>query len=263
MINACMSIEPVPLCYRCQSPMEVRTRRQEPKAGTKFLGCSSWPITKCDFTLSLLGEGSEGEGGGRAFSVLSEDEFHARLPQPTQRRRISRARAKLFEWLHKMHRRRLESDEPDATGAWEPKHRRSVVRYVHDRDGGRCGLCGAKMKIKGVVGQFDSLTCGFTQQTDPLPAAGKQRRFEVEVHREEQTGDSDQQVVSGRQRSNDPTRGVSAPTVRSRGGLLVQVAGWGESWLPIVRGSPPMGRRPVGIQPRGVRQRISYPFRFL
>ena len=149
MIDACMSIKPVPLCYRCQSPMEVRTRRQEPNAGTRFLGCSSWPTTKCDFTLSLLGEGSEGEDAGRAFSVLSEEEFYARLPQPTQRGRISRAKAKLFEWLHKMHRRRLESDEPDATGAWEPKHRRSVVRCVHDRDGGRCGLCGAKMKIKG------------------------------------------------------------------------------------------------------------------
>ena len=81
-------------------------------------------------------------------------------PKPTNRHRkrpptypndcpVSRVRAKLFEWLHKVHRRRLESDEPDATGAWEPKHRRSVLRYVHDRDGGRCGLCGAKMKIKG------------------------------------------------------------------------------------------------------------------
>ena len=43
----------------------------------------------------------------------------------------------------------LESDEPDGTGEWEPRHRRAVLRYVYDRDGGRCGLCGEKTKLKG------------------------------------------------------------------------------------------------------------------
>jgi len=146
MIDACMSIQPVPLCARCNSPMKVVTNRED---GTDFLGCSSWPKTKCDFTLSLLEENSEGEDGRRAFSVLSEDEYHGKLPQPTLRGRLSKATAALIGWLHKWHRRRLESDEPDATGVWESKHRRSVLRYVYNRDGGKCGLCGAKTKIKG------------------------------------------------------------------------------------------------------------------
>ena len=86
---------------------------------------------------------------GKVFTVLSEDDFQATLPQPMHQGKISKATATLFGWLHKVHRRYLESDEPDATGAWEPKHRRWVRRYVYDRDGGRCGLCGAGMKIKG------------------------------------------------------------------------------------------------------------------
>ena len=139
-----MSI-PVPLCNKCQSPMRVRTNSK----GTAFLGCSSWPKTKCNFTLSLLGEGSQGGGVGRAFAVLSEAEFQANLPQPTYRGKITKATGTLIGWLHKVRRRRLESDEPDATGTWEPRHRRAVLRYVYDRDGGRCGLCSAKTKIEG------------------------------------------------------------------------------------------------------------------
>ena len=45
----------------------------------------------------------------------------------------------------------LEIDEPDATGRWDPDHRRQVLRYVYDRDGERCGICAAKMKLKGAL----------------------------------------------------------------------------------------------------------------
>ena len=43
----------------------------------------------------------------------------------------------------------LERDEPDAAGRWDDHHRRSMLRYVYDRDGGRCGICTAEMKIQG------------------------------------------------------------------------------------------------------------------
>ena len=43
----------------------------------------------------------------------------------------------------------LESDEPDATGRWDDAHRRKMLSYVYDRDGGRCGLCAGEMKLKG------------------------------------------------------------------------------------------------------------------
>ena len=44
---------------------------------------------------------------------------------------------------------KLESDEPDATDRWDPGHRRKVINYLNLRDDSRCGLCGAKMKLKG------------------------------------------------------------------------------------------------------------------
>ncbi|WP_419933548.1 HNH endonuclease [Candidatus Poriferisodalis sp.] len=43
----------------------------------------------------------------------------------------------------------LELDEPNAKDRWEPEHRRKVLDYLHIRDGERCGLCGAKMKLDG------------------------------------------------------------------------------------------------------------------
>ena len=145
MIDACMSL---PLCPRRQSPMKVRVRRQEPRAGAEFLGCSRYP--GCKFTLSLAGDSSDANGNMReAFTVLSADEYQAKLSQPEQRGKMSKATHRVIELLHRVHRRRLESDEPDATGKWEPKHRQGVLRYVYDGDDRRCGLCGMEMKLKG------------------------------------------------------------------------------------------------------------------
>ena len=56
---------------------------------------------------------------------------------------------KVAKTIDKGHRWYLERDEPDATGRWDDDHRRSMLRYVYDRDGGRCGLCAGETKIKG------------------------------------------------------------------------------------------------------------------
>ncbi len=56
---------------------------------------------------------------------------------------------KVARTVDKVHRWYLESDEPDATGRWNNDHRPKVLAYVHDRDGGRCGLCAGEMKLKG------------------------------------------------------------------------------------------------------------------
>ena len=99
---------------------------------------------------SLVREGDDtNRSRGEAFTVLSSEEFHAKTPPPKQGGWISRATNRAIRWLHGVHRRFLEMDEPDATGEWEPERCTSVLRYVHDRDDGRCGLCGAKTKLKG------------------------------------------------------------------------------------------------------------------
>ena len=56
---------------------------------------------------------------------------------------------KVAKTIDKGHRWYLERDEPDAAGRWDDDHRRSMLRYVYERDGGRCGICTAEMKIKG------------------------------------------------------------------------------------------------------------------
>lgn len=48
----------------------------------------------------------------------------------------------------KVERFMLEAEEPDASGRWSPEHRRKVLRYVYERDGGRCGVCGAETRIE-------------------------------------------------------------------------------------------------------------------
>ena len=57
--------------------------------------------------------------------------------------------AKVVNVVDKGWRRYLESDEPDATGRWDDNHRRRMLSYIHNRDGGRCGLCAGEMKLKG------------------------------------------------------------------------------------------------------------------
>ena len=75
--------------------------------------------------------------------------------------------------IHKGHRWHLESDEPDATGGWDDAHRRRMLSYVYERDGGRCGLCAGETKIKGaqiehvVPKVFVLLDVGKNGKTEP------------------------------------------------------------------------------------------------
>ena len=48
----------------------------------------------------------------------------------------------------KIRRSMLESEEPDASGRWRKEHRNKMLRYVHERDDGRCGVCGAGTHIE-------------------------------------------------------------------------------------------------------------------
>ncbi len=39
-------------------------------------------------------------------------------------------------------------NEPDAAGRWTPNERREVLRHLYERDGGRCGICGAEVPLE-------------------------------------------------------------------------------------------------------------------
>ena len=129
--------------------MVRRTARRGPNAGSEFWGCSEFPrcrgivrdlpgaevpaeeespvVTPAGRTQDASGEATDSDADGKPDGFL---------------RKVART-------IDKGHRWYLERDEPDAAGRWDDDHRRSMLRYVYDRDGGRCGICTAEMKIKG------------------------------------------------------------------------------------------------------------------
>ena len=50
--------------------------------------------------------------------------------------------------IEKVRRSRLEAVEPDASGRWSKEHRSKLLHYVYERDGRRCGVCGAETRIE-------------------------------------------------------------------------------------------------------------------
>ena len=64
------------------------------------------------------------------------------------RDRLAGAAVGAVKTYDNVRRSMLEAEEPDASGKWSPEHRRKVLRYVYERDGGRCGVCGAETRIE-------------------------------------------------------------------------------------------------------------------
>ena len=136
-----------PNCPKCDRPMVRRTARRGPNAGSEFWGCSEFP--KCRGIVQ--DEPPANESTSRRASLpdqsmdFSDDaatgsDFEA--DSGGFLTRVAKAVDKGWRWY-------LESDEPDATGRWDDARRRRMLSYVHNRDGGRCGLCAGEMKLKG------------------------------------------------------------------------------------------------------------------
>ena len=139
--------EQVPDCPKCGQSMVRRTARRGANAGNEFWGCSEFPRCR----------------GIVQYQQPAEAPADKDVPAPVQRVQDSVEEAtapdagdkppgfltKVARAIDKGHRWYLERDEPDAAGRWDDDHRRSMLRYVYDRDGGRCGICTAEMKIKG------------------------------------------------------------------------------------------------------------------
>ena len=139
--------EPVPNCLKCDRPMVRRTARRGANAGREFWGCSEFP--RCRGIV-------QDEPPVDAPAEKDASAPQQRTPDKAEEAADSDAAGKSGGFLikvartvDKVHRRYLESDEPDATGRWNKDHRPKVLAYVHDRDGGRCGLCAGEMKLKG------------------------------------------------------------------------------------------------------------------
>ena len=103
-------IDASPAC-RCGSGMVARTATRGGNKGNKFWGCSRFP--KCRFVRSVIQSD---------VNTLERKQYNIQD---------------------------LEFRQPDATGCWQKGDREMVLNYVYQWDGGRCGLCGGDMVIKG------------------------------------------------------------------------------------------------------------------
>ncbi len=120
--------------------MVRRVAKRGKNEGNEFWGCSTFPKCRSIVQIDEPNPGALPD----AYATGPVCPFSSPRPDPPKgllKKTVS-AMGGIWRWS-------LEADEPDATDRWKPKHRKKVLDYLHIRDGGRCGLCGGKMKLKG------------------------------------------------------------------------------------------------------------------
>lgn len=127
--------------------MVRRRARRGANAGKDFWGCSEFP--RCRGTVQLEAvEATPDEEDAAAADEASQSDIGNAEDSDVEDKPdgiftyVAKVVDKGWRWY-------LETDEPDATGRWDKHHRRRVLSYIYNRDGGRCGLCAAEMKLEG------------------------------------------------------------------------------------------------------------------
>ena len=141
--------EPVPDCPKCGRPMVRRTARRRANTGSEFWGCSEFPRCRSVVAYEPVVEAPVGEDSVVVAAADEEQGANEEAATPDADGKPEGFLTKVARTVDKGWRWYLETDEPDATGRWDDAHRRKMLSYVYDRDGGRCGLCTAEMKING------------------------------------------------------------------------------------------------------------------
>ena len=144
--------------------MVLRTARRGANQGNQFWGCPTFPKCRSVVAFEPSKETTSGNGDPPAPVSGSSDVSEAAEPgvdsEPlatdvppsgNERRRmrdkLAGAASSALKTYDKVRRSMLEAEEPDASGRWSKEHRNKVLRYVYDRDGGRCCVCGAETRI--------------------------------------------------------------------------------------------------------------------
>ena len=138
---------PIPNCPKCDRPMVRRTARRGANAGSEFWGCSEFPRCRGIVQDQPPVDAPADKDASAPVQRAQDNAVEAAAPDAGDKPRGFLT--KVAKTIDKGHRWYLERDEPDAAGRWDDDHRRSMLRYVYDRDGGRCGICTAEMKIQG------------------------------------------------------------------------------------------------------------------
>ncbi len=145
--SSAQASEPVPNCPKCGRPMVRRTARRGANAGSEFWGCSEYP--RCRGIVQHQPPVDEPADEDASAAVQGAQDNAEKATGPDAGDKPRGFLTKVVKAIDKGHRWYLESDEPDATGRWDDAHRRRMLSYVYERDGGRCGLCAGETKIKG------------------------------------------------------------------------------------------------------------------
>ena len=145
--SSAQASEPVPDCPKCGRPMVRRTARRGANAGSEFWGCSEYPRCRGIVQHQPPVDAPADEDAPAPDLEAQDNAEEASAPDAGDKPRGFLT--KVVKAIDKGHRWYLESDEPDATGRWDDAHRRRMLSYVYERDGGRCGLCAGETKIKG------------------------------------------------------------------------------------------------------------------
>ena len=99
-------------CPRCEQPMIRRTAGKGQNKGNGFWGCSRFP--KC---------------WGKIHDDKTTNGEKAPTDKPATRDR--------------------PPNEPDDVGHWDPDKRLELLKDLHERDGGLCGICGREVSLVG------------------------------------------------------------------------------------------------------------------
>lgn len=141
--------EETPQCPKCGRPMVKRTARRGANAGGEFWGCSEFPRCRAILPYGAAAEAPAEVEPADVVGAADAQDTAERSTDSDPGDKPEGLLAKVARTVDKGWRWYLESDEPDASGRWDEAHRRRVLTYIYDRDGGRCGLCAGEMKLKG------------------------------------------------------------------------------------------------------------------
>ena len=137
-----------PFCQRCSMPMIARIASRGKNAGRHFWGCSNFP--KCRF--KITGQATEfkaAENRSREADFQNQDA----LKQKSTKSWVGKAQNFVSGLIDGIKHQKLGSYEPDGYGRWSPPQRLEILKYLHSRDAGCCGLCGVfvqDISMKGI-----------------------------------------------------------------------------------------------------------------
>ena len=137
---------PIPSCPNCGNAMVRRTATRGANQGGMFWGCPKFP--KCRGQISDTPTNSSGNAAVNHSMLPATQENPVPIDAKKQgwKAKLGSAVGGMVAGVNSMHRWYLESSEPDAKGHWDKDHHRKVLKYIYNRDSGRCGLCAGDMK---------------------------------------------------------------------------------------------------------------------